>query len=278
MPAFSRPTALITGASGGIGNSAALRLCQQGWHVIVHAPTEAAGDEAVRQLVKAGADALCVDMVVADFASLADVSAMATTVLRQYRRLDALVNNAATAASATRTVTRDGNEHTFQVNYLAAYLLTRTLLPLIEGSGGRVTNVSSTLHRTANLDWSDPQRKHRYAQTAAYAQAKLALTMFTKGLAAEPAHRATAVAIHPGVVQTPLLHLYGRTGGPVAEAGLVVARMAAPETAVVDGGYYELDEPGRTAALVENRGAVRRLWKLSARLTGLESDAVEGGE
>ncbi|MGY0237160.1 SDR family NAD(P)-dependent oxidoreductase [Longispora urticae] len=269
------PTALVTGSSDGIGYDTARRLAVGGWNVIVHAPTADAAEEAVMRLVRDGADPLRLEFVVADFSRLDDVVAMAAQILATHSRIDALVNNAAIAGRESRTVTGDGNELTFQVNYLAPYLLTRLLSGALNAArAGRVVNVSSALHVTGNLDWADLNRSHRYAPVAAYAQSKLALSMFTVGLAGHEANRLTAVSVHPGVVDTRLLPLYSRVGAPVGDAGTVLAQLASPETDVVNGAYYEGLSPRRPAGLAENLRAVSRLWKISGRLTGLEQPAV----
>ncbi|NEE35780.1 short-chain dehydrogenase, partial [Streptomyces sp. SID7982] len=88
----------------------------------------------------------------------------------------------------------------FQVNFLAHYLLTHLLEPALTADpGGRVVNVSSSLHRAGSIQWNDVNRTKRYSRLAAYAQSQLALTVF----AADP--RVTAVSVHPGVCVTSLL-------------------------------------------------------------------------
>jgi NAD(P)-dependent dehydrogenase (short-subunit alcohol dehydrogenase family) len=269
------PTALITGATSGIGYDTARRLAIGGWNVIVHAPTPSGGEETVVRLVKDGADPLRVEFVVADFARLEEVMAMAVQVISTHSRIDVLVNNAAIAGPESRAVTADGNELTFQVNYLAPYLLTRLLtMPLNAAPKGRVVNVSSVLHRTANFDWADLQREHRYAPVAVYAQSKLALSMFTAALTTIDENRFTAISVHPGIVETKLLSLYSREGAPINEAATVVAHLASPQTEVVNGAYYEGSWMARPAILVENYRAVQRLWKISGRLVGLEQPAL----
>ncbi|MFE4756304.1 short-chain dehydrogenase [Streptomyces mirabilis] len=83
---------------------------------------------------------------------------------------------------------------------------------LTSDPGGRVVNVSSSLHRTANIQWSDPNRARRYSRLAAYAQSQLALTVF----AADP--RVTAVSVHPGVCDTALMPPYAHEGVTPAPA------------------------------------------------------------
>ncbi|PBC95256.1 NAD(P)-dependent dehydrogenase (short-subunit alcohol dehydrogenase family) [Streptomyces sp. Ag82_O1-15] len=159
----------------------------------------------------------------ADFTHLDEVESLASLVVAQHPHLDVLVNNAGIAAPERHTVTTDGNEIAFQVNFLAHYLLTCLLEPaLTSDPGGRVVNVSSSLHRTANIQWSDPNRARRYSRLAAYAQSQLALTVF----AADP--RVTALSVHPGVCDTALMPLYaheGVTPAPAATEDRTIKRL-----------------------------------------------------
>jgi NAD(P)-dependent dehydrogenase (short-subunit alcohol dehydrogenase family) len=196
------------------------------------------------------------------------VTRLAREVTAKYRRLDVLINNAAMAAPTGRRVSVDGIELTFQVNYLSHYLLTRLLLQRLTVTGdSRVINLSSILHRTANINWSDPQRTKNYAPVAVYAQSKLAMTMFAQTLSAkEP--RLTAISVHPGIVDTDLVSIYARGGAPVADgAGPVAQLVSAP---IDRGAYYDQFRAAAHAPLVDNRNALDRLWKLSAALVGLD--------
>jgi NAD(P)-dependent dehydrogenase (short-subunit alcohol dehydrogenase family) len=263
--------ALVTGATAGLGYETARLLAGLGNHVIVHGPTADEAGQAVERMIKDGADALHLTTAVADFSRLTEVATMARNLAQRHPRLDVLVNNAAIAGPEHRTLTEDGHERTWQVNYLAAYLLTRMLGGPLAGAGrSRVVAVSSSLHRGANLERTDLNGMRRYSRHAAYAQSKLALTMFMKALAETGPHGLSAVAVHPGILETALLRVYSYSGRPAREAARLVARLCL-QKAVVNGGYY--DERGvtvRPASVVANMRAVERLWKLSARLTGLE--------
>lgn len=272
MPQAAQPTALITGACDGIGYETARRLASVGWNVLLHAPTHERGATALRRLVSDDVPSERLRVVAADFARLSEVRAMAEAIAASHSQLDVLVNNAAIAGPPSRTVTVDGNELTFQINYLAAYLLTRLLTAQLNASGhGRVINVSSTLHRTANLDWADPQRVRTYRPVAAYAQSKLALTMFSRERAHDESNQLVMISVHPGIVETPLRRIYSPStpGGGVSEGGTVLAHLASPQIDVTSGGYYEQLTPAKPAALADKPAAVRRLGKLSDRLTGL---------
>jgi NAD(P)-dependent dehydrogenase (short-subunit alcohol dehydrogenase family) len=260
-------TVLVTGATSGIGLETARRLAAQQATVLMHARSADEGEQALEELVKTGTDPLRLKVAVADFTRLEEVRELAERVGREHPRLDVLVNNAETAGPDGHVVTRDGHELTLQVNYLAPYLLTRLLWePLMTGPAGRVINVSSSLHRSGHLHWGDFNHTRRYSRVAAYTQSKLALTMFTKGLAEYAQNGPVAVAVHPGVA---LMGIYGRIGGPVGEGATAVVHLAAPATTLVNGAYYNRLSVGHAAPLIQDRTSIGRLWKLSARLTGM---------
>ncbi|MGW9174403.1 SDR family NAD(P)-dependent oxidoreductase [Streptomyces decoyicus] len=261
---LSSRTILVTGATSGIGFETARQLAERGATVIVHGRTAEDAQAATDKLVAtAGIDAGQLCGVAADFTRLEEVETMARRVVAEHPHLDVLVNNAGIAAPERHTLTADGNEIALQVNFLAHYLLTCLLEPaLTSGPGGRVVNVSSSLHRTASIQWSDPHRARRYSRLAAYAQSQLALTVF----AADP--RVTAVSVHPGICETELLPLYAIDGEPAAEGAAHVVRLCDPATEIVNGAYYDRDQRVEPAQAATEDRAVRRLSKLADQLIG----------
>ncbi|WP_327745159.1 SDR family NAD(P)-dependent oxidoreductase [Streptomyces europaeiscabiei] len=262
--ALSSRTVLVTGATSGIGLETARQLAELGSTVLLHGRTaEEARAATDRLIATAGIDAGRLRPYVADFAQLDEVEAMADHVILDHPHLDVLVNNAGMAAPERHTVTADGNEIAFQVNFLAHYLLTCLLEPaLTSDPGGRVVNVSSSLHRTASIQWSDPNRARRYSRLAAYAQSQLALTVF----AADP--RVAAVSVHPGICDTALLPLYAHEGATPAEGAAHVVRLCDPAVEIVNGAYYDRDERVDPAPAAGEDRTIRRLGKLADLLVG----------
>ncbi|MEV6293570.1 SDR family NAD(P)-dependent oxidoreductase [Streptomyces sp. NPDC051896] len=261
---LSSRTVLVTGATSGIGYETARQLAERGATVLLHGrtaeETQAAAD---RLIATAGVKANQLDAYFADFGHLEQVETLARTVVAAHPHLDVLVNNAGMAAPERHTVTADGNEVAFQVNFLAHYLLTCLLEPaLTSDPGGRVVNVSSSLHRTASISWADPNRARRYSRLAAYAQSQLALTVF----ASDP--RVTAVSVHPGVCDTALLPLYAHEGVSPAEGAAHVVRLCDPAVEIVNGAYYDRDERVDPAPAATEDRTVRRLSKLADLLVG----------
>ncbi|MGW2860221.1 SDR family NAD(P)-dependent oxidoreductase [Streptomyces sp. SDr-06] len=257
-------TVLVTGATSGIGYETARQLTERGATVLVHGRTADEAQAATDRLIAtAGIEAGQLCWYAADFTRLDEVEAMARRVAEAHPHIDVLVNNAGMAAPERHTVTDDGNEVAFQVNFLAHYLLTCLLEPaLTSDPGGRVVNVSSSLHRTGSIQWSDPNRSRRYSRLAAYAQAQLALTVF----AADP--RVAAVSVHPGICETALLPLYANEGVPAAEGAAHVVRLCDPATEIVNGAYYDRDQHVDPAPAATEGRSVQRLNKLASLLVG----------
>ncbi|WP_457030779.1 SDR family NAD(P)-dependent oxidoreductase [Kitasatospora sp. P5_F3] len=264
---LSARTALVTGASSGIGWETARLLAAHGATVILHARTADEGENAVDRLVAAGASRDQLRMVAADFTRLSEVAVLAATVVTAHPTLDLLVNNAAVMAPERCILTEDGNEVSLQVNFLAAHLLARLLRAPLVGAGGtaRIVNVSSSLHRTASMNWNDPHRVKKYSRVAAYAQSQLALTMAARDMAPEGSG-ITSVSVNPGLCDTALLPLYGRVGAPAADGAAAVVRLCLPDFRLTNGEYYDGGDIAPTAVAVHEERSLRRLAKLADQL------------
>jgi NAD(P)-dependent dehydrogenase (short-subunit alcohol dehydrogenase family) len=192
---MTRRTIVITGASDGIGAAAARRLCRGGENIVVVGRSE----------TKAAAVAaeLHADYFVADFADLSQVRALADKVRSQYPRIDVLANNAGGMFTNVHN-TPDGREITFQVNYLAPFLLTTQLMEVLVDSHATVLNTTSSSHKllprvtVTNLENTAQRRP-----SAAYALTKLAIVAFTMELHRRyHASGVAAATFHPGYVNS----------------------------------------------------------------------------
>lgn len=207
-PAPGQRVVLITGSTSGLGRSVARALAGAGDHVIVHGRNEERGSALVEEIN--GTTPGSARFYRADFASLDQVRALASAILRDYPRLDVLVNNAgvAFASDRQRRLSEEGHELTFQVNYLAHFLLTELLLPRLQGSApARIVNVSSVA--AAPLDFDNLMLEDGYEGWRAYGQSKLAQVMHTLDLARELEGTGVRVnALHPATfMDTNLLRL-----------------------------------------------------------------------
>jgi NAD(P)-dependent dehydrogenase (short-subunit alcohol dehydrogenase family) len=272
---FADRTALVTGATNGLGLQIALRLALGGARVIVHGQTEQNTETAAAALAELGAPTGRLEQAVADFRHFDEVRALAGRLAEQHERIDLLVLNAGIAAPERRTLTDAGNELSFQVNYLAPYLLTRLLeRSLTRGTDTRIVALGSTLHRTANIDWTDLTRSRRYSRIAAYGQSKLALTTFITALAHWLPAGHTALTVHPGIAETATRPLYGTIGRPAGEVAETVVRLCDPVFEVVNGGYYEKVDVAPAGTQVTDKRSIDRLLKLSERLTAQLEPAI----
>ena len=173
-------TAFITGSTDGVGRVVAKMLGASGWRVLVHGRDRERG--VVAEIKAAGGSA---EFVMANLASLAEVRRLADAVQSTTSRLDLLINNAGIGSGGpqgTRQTSAEGYELRFAVNYLAGFLLTYSLLPLIEKSApARIVNVSSLGQEPIAFD--DVMLTNGYSGMRAYRQSKLAQIMFTIDLA-----------------------------------------------------------------------------------------------
>lgn len=272
---------IVTGASNGIGRETALGLARTGATVIAVARNVERGNAAVSEIrTRSGNDAI--HLAIADLSSQAAIRDLARDLRNQYPRIHVLVNNAG-AINNQRTVTVDGIETTWAVNHLAYFLLTDLLLPTLRQSApARIVNVSSEAHTGGSINFDDPQLEHGYSAWRAYNQSKLANIMFTYELARRvPAGEVTANALHPGTVATGfgknnsgLLNLGLQLASPFmtkpdkgAETSIYLA--SSPEVEGVTGKYFEKCKEVRSAAQSYDEEAAKRLWQISAEMTGL---------
>jgi NAD(P)-dependent dehydrogenase (short-subunit alcohol dehydrogenase family) len=203
---MSGPIVLVTGSTDGIGKATACELATRGAEVILHGRDQEKGARVIREIEKeTGRRGL--SLITADLSLQKNVIRLAEQVSSHCERLDVLINNAGTFEQ-TRRLTSDGVEITLAVNYLAPFLLTRDLLPLLKKSApSRVVNVASMTHRDVRtIDWENLQGEKRYDPYDAYSLSKFAVITFTYTLARQiSATDITVNCLHPGVVDTKML-------------------------------------------------------------------------
>ena len=272
---IAEQTILVTGATDGLGRALATELARAGATVLIHGRDVVRGRRTLEEIrAHTGNDRLV--WLRADFASLDEVRALAHEVSRNYDRLDVLVNNAGIGATSggdgRRQVSHDGIELRFAVNYLAGYLLTRLLPPLIEQSApARIVNVSSA--GQAPLDCDDLMLEHGYDGVRAYCQSKLAQIMFTFDLAEELRGRdVTATCLHPATyMPTKIVLADGIVPtSELAEGVQATLRLAMdPKLHGVTGRYFDGLRAAQTHPQALDRVARHRLRDFSERVCGL---------
>jgi NAD(P)-dependent dehydrogenase (short-subunit alcohol dehydrogenase family) len=277
MTRRSERTALVTGATDGVGRLVAARLAREGWRTLVHGRNRERGEGLVRQIERDGGSAA---FIAANLASLDQVRGLAAAVADSTDRLDLLVNNAGigTAGIAPgRQTSADGHELRFAVNYLAGFLLTRLLLPLLKASApARIVNVSSAGQQA--IDFSDVMLTRRYSGAAAYCQSKLAQILFTIDLARELAGSGVTVnALHPSTyMNTTMVRQSGTT--PVSRvedgAGAILNLAVGLALEGRSGLYFNVLREARANAQAYDASARAKLRALSFELTGLAERPV----
>lgn len=233
---------LITGATDGIGLETAKRLHAEGHTLLLHGRSSEKLAAAERQLTD-GSGAGLIYTYTADLSRLAEVRQLAEALTQDHDQLDVVINNAG-VLRAPDTVTRDGLDVRFAVNTVSPYLLTQSLLPLLDPAA-RVVNVSSAAQSPVELDAL--RGKQRFMDDmAAYAQSKLALTMWTKAMAdAGKTGDRVFVAVNPGSLlgSKMVKEGFGITGKSLSIGADVLARAAVSEEfANASGRYFDNDE------------------------------------
>ncbi len=271
--AFSKPSPgqrviLVTGSTGGLGREAALALARQGDHVIIHGRNQQRAQEVLREIVNDGRGSA--RFYRADFASLKETKKFAKTILADYERLDVLVNNAGVFLpnTAMRQVTVDGYELHFQVNYLAGYVLTNMLLPLLEASApSRVVNVASGQRP---LDFGDLMLEKNYDGIEAYSRSKNAQIMMTYAMAPALSKRnITTTALFPSaMMDTDMVIEAGFEPQSSVDTGRdALLRLINDD--VGTGKYFEIFEVGKVIPQASDVDAQRQLLQASAELTSV---------
>jgi NAD(P)-dependent dehydrogenase (short-subunit alcohol dehydrogenase family) len=274
---------MVTGATSGIGKVTARALAEQGATVIVVGRDPARSDATVRAIRQQTGNSR-VEHMLADLSSMQQVRDLAAQFKREHDRLHVLVNNAG-AIFMMRHTSTDGLEMTFALNHLSPFLLTNLLLDVITASGpARIVNVSSAAHVGARLNFDNLQHRGFFFNGyGVYGQSKLMNLLFTYELARRLDGRGVTVnALHPGLVRS---RFFTNNWGVLGKAIWRVVGLAAispergaqtsiylassPEVEGVTGQYFARCRPVRSSRESYDQEAQRRLWQVSAELTGL---------
>jgi NAD(P)-dependent dehydrogenase (short-subunit alcohol dehydrogenase family) len=281
-------TIVITGATSGIGRAALRALAARGAYVIGSGRSRERCRQARLEILAELPDAR-IDFAVADLASQRQVRRLADAISDRVDtsgggKIDALVNNAGTVAS-WYTATEDGYELQFAVNHLAPFLLTYTLMPLLEAApSARIVTVSSGSHRGAQIQWQDIMYRRRYNILSAYKQSKLANVMFSAEFNRRLGESSSirAYAADPGLVHTHI-GMKGTSGiakwvwrkrmkggiTPAQGAETVVFLAVDPSVRGSTAVYWKECQPRSPSPYAQRPDEANRLWALSRRLCGI---------
>ncbi|HUR61123.1 MAG TPA: SDR family oxidoreductase [Candidatus Thermoplasmatota archaeon] len=278
-PAPTGPrSALVTGATSGIGEAVATGLAREGLHVTLLVRDQARG-EAARQRIAAKVPGAKTALLLGDLSDQTSVRNAAAEFRQESDRLDVLVHCAGVFLPK-RQVTVDGVEATLATNYLGPFLLTNELLPMLrKSSPSRVVSVASR-YGGAKLDFDDLNfEKREFSYLKVVPRSKLAQVLFTQELAERLSGTGVTVnAIHPGLVKG--TKLLSQTGGPFrvitnlvggspekgADTALWLA--TAKETEHVTGGLWAKRKIMKTPGQGSDPAARKRLWEESEKMIG----------
>lgn len=268
LPDMTGKVALVTGSTDGLGRDVARRLADAGMHVLVTGRNTERGEALVDEITKSGRGSA--KFYRADLASIDEVHRLADAVVRDNQRLDLLVNNAGVGFvfDTTRKFSVEGYEMHFAVNYLAHYLLTKRLLPLIVSSApARIINVSSGSQ--TRIDFDDVMMEEGYDGGRGYAQSKLAQVMMTIDMA--PALEEQGVltfSLHPATTMNTTMAraLNVKPRSTIAEG--VESVVNAITTSEPTGTYFNQLNPVKAHEQAYDAEAREKLRTLSERLVG----------
>ncbi len=295
---LSGKTALITGASAGLGAETARALAAHGADVIITARTKAKGQPvADRVNAEVGRQAIRVEEL--ELGDKENIQAFAKRILETTPKINILINNAGVMACPFEK-TKDGFELQFGTNHLGHFLVTCLIAPaLIQGAPSRVVSLSSRGHLIAPVDFEDPNYEHNpYNKWIAYGQAKTANALFAVGLNKRLApQNVRAYSVHPGIIETDLsrhmddddrkflFNSSDESRPPTrfktipAGAATSVYAATAPELEDKGGAYLEncgvapvCDEAGATVGVrsyAVSEDNAEKLWALSEKLLGV---------
>ncbi|TNC82186.1 MAG: oxidoreductase [Oleiphilus sp.] len=231
---------LLTGATDGIGLETAKRLANQGHHLLIHGRSERKLADAIDTL-KASCPKAKIESYRADLSRFSEIRAMLQSMAHAHESLDVIINNAG-VFKTPEPITQDGLDIRFVVNTFAPYIITRTLLPLL-ADHGRVVNLSSAAQAPINLD---AMQGHQALDQAfqAYAQSKLALTIWSQELAQSLALRQVMIAVNPGsmLASKMVQEGFGVAGNDLSVGAECLIRTAlSQEFADASGKYFDND-------------------------------------
>jgi NAD(P)-dependent dehydrogenase (short-subunit alcohol dehydrogenase family) len=274
-------TVVITGATSGIGEIAALELAGMGARIVAVARSKARGEATLARLNEK-APGLAHKVHYGDLSLLADMKRVAAEIAASEPRIDVLINNAG-AMFAKRQLTPDGFELTFALDHLSYFVMTAGLRERLLASGpARIVNTSSDAHKAARFDIDDLQTA-KYTGIQAYARAKLENILFTRELARRlKGTGVTANALHPGVVATRFGDESGGIVGsllglvkhfaisPEKGAETIVYLASSPDVAGVSGEYFYKRKPAVPSRAARDDRLAAELWQKSVELTGVD--------
>ncbi|QDA61783.1 SDR family oxidoreductase [Hymenobacter jejuensis] len=280
-------TAIVTGASSGLGLVTARELARRGARVALVCRNPDKAEQARAYIEQVIGPEAKLDILLCDLSLIANVRALADDIKSRYDKVDILVNNAGIMPGQF-TLTSEGHELSWATNHLAPFALTNLLLPLmLEAKQARIITVASDTYRLGQIEFSQEARNapDKYSSLTAYCDSKLANILFTNELS----HRLeltgiTANCLHPGMVNTGLINpnssLLMKALWWIAKPFMIspergartsIYLAASPDVASISGKYFKGSKVTTPSAAAQNRLDATRLWRISEEETGISA-------
>ncbi len=227
LPDLRGSSAVVTGASDGIGQVVATRLAMAGADVVMPVRNPVKGDLAAAR-IRDTVPGAHVSVRPLDLSSLGSVAALVATLTAEGRPVDFLINNAGVMTPPNRQVTEDGFELQFGTNHLGHFALTLGLLPLLREGRARVVHQTSVAARSGRINWDDLNWEESYDGMRSYVQSKIAVGLFARELESRSRQEGWGVTsnlAHPGISPTNLLAAQPALGRTKETAGRRVIRL-----------------------------------------------------
>ena len=277
---MSKKNVIITGITSGIGTAIALDLAKRDYKINLVARTEESGNK-IKNLIYKKTKNNDVHVYKCDLSLQTEVHEFVNNFRKQNNGLDILINNAAIIPNK-KTITKEGNEMQFAVNYIAPYLLSRLLLDLLKNNApSRIVNTSSTAHTGGNLNVNDFQKlneKYNLRGWGRYLDTKLQLTIDTVELSKElEGTGVTCNAIHPGFVNTNLgrhlpLQSFNKLLGlfilsPKGGADPIIKAACSEEYENINGKYFHRFKQKKASKKVFDKNVSSKLMEYTKSIT-----------
>ncbi|CAM3832815.1 SDR family NAD(P)-dependent oxidoreductase [Mucilaginibacter galii] len=272
-------TTVITGATSGIGKETALALAKKDHALYLLVRNVAKGEELKKEIIEQSGNR-SVFVIHCDLADMQTVKQAADELKGKLIAINVLINNAG-GINPSRHESKDGIELTFAMNHLGHFLLTMSLLPLLQKGQARVINVSSEAHKMARPQLlNDVQFKQDYSSWKAYGLAKLSNIYFAKALAEKYAQSGiTAYALHPGVVKSDFWSGMGGLNAilKILASPFMITPREGAQTSIylagqiklspkLNGQYFKKSQVAKTTLAAQNASARNKLWQISEQL------------
>ena len=277
---MSKKNVIITGITSGIGTAIALDLAKRDYKINLVARTEESGNK-IKDLIYKKTKNNDVHVYKCDLSLQTEVHEFVNNFRKQNNGLDILINNAAIIPNK-KTITKEGNEMQFAVNYIAPYLLSRLLIDLLKNNApSRIVNTSSTAHTGGNLNVNDFQKlneKYNLRGWGRYLDTKLQLTIDTVELSKElEGTGVTCNAIHPGFVNTNLgrhlpLQSFNKLLGlfilsPKGGADPIIKAACSEEYENITGKYFHRFKQKKASKKVFDKNVSSKLMEYTKSIT-----------